>query len=166
MQTLSLYLLSMDRTKERLYISIAASAIMVAGCFLLVPFFGGEGAAFARIVVFLAMCVMMIVLLRFGSEFNKLYFSLAKVAFASFTCALAAWLSLEVLNGGLGLVVAIAVGAVVYVVALRIFKAVEVEDALVLVGGLNRLPNPIARWAQILLGFVAPGAMAAGIKED
>jgi O-antigen/teichoic acid export membrane protein len=166
MQTLSLYLLSMDRTKERLYVSIAASAIMVAGCFLFVPFFGGEGAALARILVFLAMCVMMIVLLRFGSDFNRLYLSLAKVALASLACAVSAWLSLEFLNGGLGLVVAIAIGAVVYIVALRIFRAVEAEDALVLVGGLNRLPNPIARWAQILLGFVAPGAMSAGIKEE
>jgi O-antigen/teichoic acid export membrane protein/dienelactone hydrolase len=158
MQTLSLYLLSQDRARERLYIGIFAGAVMVAGCLTLVPHFGGEGAAASRIIVFIAMCMAMIWMLRFGKEFKSLYGSLARVTLASLACGLAAHGVLQVHGGAIGLVLAVVAGAIVYVPALRIFRAIPDEDAGLLRQYADRAPHRIRRLARWVVRFVTPSA--------
>jgi O-antigen/teichoic acid export membrane protein/pimeloyl-ACP methyl ester carboxylesterase len=155
MQTLSLYLLSQDRAKERLVISLVAGAFLVAGCLGTVPFFGGEGAAAVRIVVFIVMCALMIRFLKFGSEFNPLYLSLFKVGLASAACGAAAFAVLQVHGGPIGLVLAIVAGAIVYVPALRLFRAVPEEDAELIRHSVARLSR-LRRAAARIIDFVAP----------
>jgi O-antigen/teichoic acid export membrane protein/alpha-beta hydrolase superfamily lysophospholipase len=156
MQTLSLYMLSQDRARERLVISFVASGVLVAGCLALVPGLGGEGAAIARLLVFLVMCALMIKILGFGSAFNTLYASLAKVGLASVACGLAAAAVLSVQGGPVGLVLAIAVGAVVYVPALKLFRAVPPIDADLLRLGSGRLPGRLGVAGRRLVDWIAP----------
>jgi O-antigen/teichoic acid export membrane protein/dienelactone hydrolase len=159
MQTLSLYLLSQDRTRERLVISLVASALLVAGCLGFVPFLGGVGAAAVRVVVFIVMCALMIRMLKFGSALNGLYVSLVKVGLASVACGLAAMAVLAVKGGPAGLLLAIAAGAIVYIPALRLFRAVPVEDADLLRGGTARLGRFAGLGAR-LVDFVVPPVSA------
>ncbi|MBL0370529.1 polysaccharide biosynthesis C-terminal domain-containing protein [Rhizobium sp. KVB221] len=161
MQTLSLYLLSQDRAKERLWIGVIAGAIMVVGCLALVPQFGGEGAAATRIAVFVAMCVMMIKLLKFGSEFNKLYVTLLKVALASAGCGMAALGVLSLQGGPIGLLLAIVAGAVVYVPALKLFRAVPEEDADLIRQSARKLPGRLRGFGEAIANFVCPPTVEA-----
>jgi O-antigen/teichoic acid export membrane protein/alpha/beta superfamily hydrolase len=158
MQTLSLYLLSQDRAKERLWIGLFAACAMVLGCLALVPVLGGEGAALTRVLVFVAMCIATIRLLSFGRAFNSLYVSLVKVALASCACGLAAFGVLALQGGPVGLLMAIAAGAVVYVPALRLFRAVSAEDAGMMRLYADRLPGRFRRTGMAIVDFVAPHA--------
>lgn len=156
MQTLSLYFLSQDRAKERLVISLIAGALLVVGCLACVPFFGGEGAAAVRCLVFIVMCVLMIKFLRFGSELNGLYVSLVKVTLASIACGLAAAGVLQLHGGGSGIILAIVAGAIVFIPALKLFRAVPDEDAELLRRTTARLPGTLSQVAGKLIDFVAP----------
>jgi O-antigen/teichoic acid export membrane protein/alpha-beta hydrolase superfamily lysophospholipase len=156
MQTLSLYFMSQDRAKERLIIGLIASALLVAGCLAAVPFLGGEGAAAVRVLVFIFMCALMIRFLRFGEQLNGLYVSLAKVSLASLACGLAAIGVLQLHGGGAGIVLAIAAGAVVFIPALKLFRAVPEEDAELLRRSTARLPGALSRIAGGIIDFVAP----------
>jgi O-antigen/teichoic acid export membrane protein/pimeloyl-ACP methyl ester carboxylesterase len=156
MQTLSLYLLSQDRAKERLVISIIAGVVIVVGCLALVPVFGGEGAAAARIIVFIVMCLLMIRVLRFGSQLHGLYLTLLKVTLASMACGLAATGVLALQGGPIGLVLAIFAGAIVYIPALRLFRAVPEEDAGLLRHSQARLPGRLAPIAGAIVDFIVP----------
>ena len=163
MQTLSLYMLSIDRVRDRLYISILAAITMVGLCLLLVPMFGGEGAAVARIAVFIVMCVAMIFMLRFGSHFLDLYASLAKVALASAFSGAAAWSSLQYVSGPFGLVAAIALGVIVYLLGIRVFRAVAREDAEVLTLAFSRLPAALHAPLAAMIAFLAPARVSKAI---
>ncbi|MFL5018731.1 MAG: lipopolysaccharide biosynthesis protein, partial [Rhizobium sp.] len=99
MQILSLYLLSMDRARSRLNISVIGGLLMVAGCLLIVPRLAAEGAAIVRILVFVAMSMMMIRQTGFGSQLSGLYASLTKVTLASVLCACGAISVLEFVQG-------------------------------------------------------------------
>jgi O-antigen/teichoic acid export membrane protein/pimeloyl-ACP methyl ester carboxylesterase len=156
MQTLSLYLLSQDRAKERLWIGLLAGAIMVGGCLALVPHFGGEGAAATRIIVFIAMCAMIIRMLSFGPAFHSLYITLIKVGLASLACGLAAFGVLQLHGGAIGLVLAVVAGAVVYIPALRLFRAVPGEDAGLMRQYAERLPGRFRGIGMAIVNFVAP----------
>jgi O-antigen/teichoic acid export membrane protein len=158
MQTLSLYLLSQDRAWERLIISLIAGTLLVAGCLALVPFFGGEGAAAVRVLVFIAMCILMIKFLRFGNQLNGLYVSLFKVTLASLACGAAALAVLQLHGGASGIVLAIAAGAVVFIPALKLFRAVPEEDAELLRRMTGRLPGRLSKTAGRVIDFVAPRA--------
>lgn len=165
MQTLSLYLLSQDRAGERLVISLIAGTLLVAGCLAAVPFFGGEGAAAVRALVFVAMCALMIKFLRFGNQLNGLYVSLFKVTLASVACGLAAIGVLQVHGGGIGIVLAIAAGGVVFIPALKLFRAVPEEDAELLRRMSVRLPGTLSKIVGRIVDFVAPRASEVAMSN-
>jgi len=156
MQILSLYLLSMDRARSRLNISVIGGLLMVAGCLLIVPRLAAEGAALVRILVFVAMSVMMIRQTGFGSQLSGLYKSLMKVTLASVLCACAAISVLDLVHGPIGLVLAIIAGTLAYFAALRVLRAVPGEDVDVMRSILDRMPSLLRGPVGHAINFIAP----------
>lgn len=156
MQILSLYLLSMDRVRDRLRTSVVGAFVMVGGCLLMVPIFAAEGAAIVRIAVFVVMCVIMVRQTGFGNQLSTLYVSLAKVTLAATVCALAALAVLEVAYNSAGLVIAIAAGGIAYFVALRLLRVIPREDAEVMRSILGKLPSAVRGPALRAAQFIAP----------
>ena len=156
MQILSLYLLSMDRARSRLNISVIGGLLMVVGCLLIVPRLAAEGAALVRILVFVAMSVMMIRQTGFGSQLSGLYKSLTKVTLASVFCACAAISVLHFVHGPIGLVLAILAGTLAYFAALRMLRAVPGEDVDVMRSILDRVPSLLRRPVGHAIDFIAP----------
>ncbi|MGO8098755.1 sugar transporter, partial [Rhizobium leguminosarum] len=72
--------------------------------------------------------VMMIRQTGFGSQLSGLYASLTKVTLASVLCACGATSVLEFVQGPAGLVGAIIAGSFAYFAALRVLRAVPVEN--------------------------------------
>jgi O-antigen/teichoic acid export membrane protein len=161
MMTLSQYLLSIDRTKTRLYTALTGSAVIVFGCLIAVPHFGGEGAAAARLAGFTVMCLIMIRATGFGRALAPLYVALLKVAAASLAVAGIAVLVEQVVTGVPGIILAIAAGAAIYPVALRLLRGLPDEDGLVMLNIANALPRKIAGPVRRAIVFLAPGAVAA-----
>jgi hypothetical protein len=156
MQTLSLYLLSMDRARDRLKVSIVGGVVMTLGCLAVVPFFAAEGAAIVRIGVFTVMCMIMVRYTRFGSQLSGLYVSLFKTLVAAAICAIIALIILHYLNGSIGLLLAIAAGGVGYIVALKFLKAIPREDAEVMLSIVEKMPGSVRNSAKRAVEFVAP----------
>ncbi|WP_042119111.1 oligosaccharide flippase family protein [Rhizobium etli] len=156
MQILSLYLLSMDRARSRLNISVIGGLLMVAGCLLVVPRLAAEGAAIVRILVFVAMSVMMIRQTGFGSQLSGLYASLTKVTLASVLCACAAISVLEFVHGLIGLISAIFAGTLAHFAALRVLRAVPAEDVEVMRSIVEKMPSALRRPVGRVIDFIAP----------
>ena len=141
------YLYSIDKMNQRTVIGVITSAIMVIGCFAVVPWFGGEGAAIVRLVAFTALCGMMMRHLDLDGSLKTMFYTLSKIALAALLCGAAAYGVVTALPGLGGLIGAIAVGMLVYFVALRRLHAVPPEDVSVLHQVAAKLPkraHPIA----------------------
>ncbi len=156
MQTLSLYLLSMERTRDRVLVSVLGALVMTLGCIAVVPFFAAEGAAVVRIGVFVVMCVVMVRQTGFGTQLSGLYISLLKAMLAAMFCAFIAFATLQFLNGSIGLVVAILAGGLGYVIALKLLDVIPREDAEVMLSIVGKLPAAMQRPARKAVEFVAP----------
>jgi O-antigen/teichoic acid export membrane protein len=154
MQICTQYLYSLDRARERTIIGGIASVVMVVGCLIAVPFYGGEGAALVRLLVFTVMCLLMVRRMEFEGSTRGMLVNLAKVTAAAILCAAAAYGFVQALSGVAGLAGAVIAGALAYGIALRLLRAVPTEDVDVLQKIAARLPariNPIAVQALALL---------------
>jgi O-antigen/teichoic acid export membrane protein/pimeloyl-ACP methyl ester carboxylesterase len=156
MQTLSLYLLSMDRARDRLRVSVVGGLVMTIGCLAVVPLFAAEGAALVRIGVFVVMCVIMVRQTGFGDQLSGLYVSISKTVIAAAFCACIAIATLHFINGSVGLLIAIAAGGLGYIVALRILDAIPHEDAEVMLSIVGKMPSSLRGPARKAVEFVAP----------
>ncbi|MCX8999626.1 oligosaccharide flippase family protein [Rhizobiaceae bacterium BDR2-2] len=155
------YLFSQGQIRQRLLIDFGAAALMAGGCLLLVPGLEGTGAAIARGLVFLAMCLAMTRLMKFDGSMHGLFRSLLPVTAAAALCGAAAYGVAAIVGGAGGLVLAISAGAAVYVPALRLCCAVPREDADVILRIAGRLPRRGRRLVGAVTGFVTPQAREA-----
>jgi O-antigen/teichoic acid export membrane protein/alpha-beta hydrolase superfamily lysophospholipase len=156
MQILTQYLFSLDMMKSRLFAGLIGSAVIVVGCFIAVPSFSGEGAAVARLAAFMLMCMAMIRMTGFGKNLHGLYSVLAKVTAASALVGGAAFFVSDFVSGLGGLLLAIAIGAVVYPVALKWTRAIPPEDGAMLRALSARAPGKAGRIAGVVVRWVAP----------
>ncbi|KRB62838.1 hypothetical protein ASE04_01285 [Rhizobium sp. Root708] len=156
MQTLSLYLLSMDRVRDRVRVSVVAAAIMTVGCLAVIPYFAAEGAAVVRIAVFTIMCVIMVRQTGFGKQLSGLYVSLLKTVTSAAICACIAVVVLHFLNGSIGLLIAITAGGLGYIVALNILNVIPSEDAEVMLSIVDKMPSSLKGRARKAVEFIAP----------
>lgn len=156
-QVCSQYLLSLNLIRLRLMIDLGASVLMVACALVLVPALQGEGAALARGLVFLAMCVAMVMKMEFDGSMRGLFLSLVSVSIAAAICGLAAYGVTLFIPGPVGLVLAILAGAIVYIPALRICRAVPAADAAMILHLSERLPVRGRALMRALTVFVSPG---------
>lgn len=139
------YMFAIDKIRERLFVGLGCAAIMLGGDILLVPSFGGEGAAFVRILVFSVMSIVMLRWTNFEGSLAPLGASLVKVTLASGFCAAAAFAVLQVLSGLLGLLLAMVAAVMAYLLALKLLRVVPMADVAVIAGLFNRLPRRLAR---------------------
>ncbi len=157
MQILTQYLFSVDRARDRLWVGLAGAAVMVVGCLALVPWLGGVGAALARVTTFVVMCLLLIWITGFARSLGGLYATLLKVALASMVSGFSAYCVLEyVSSSALGMVAALLAGFFGYILALRIFGAVPVQDAEIMTLISGRLPGLAGKTAGRFIHFVAP----------
>ncbi|MBO9126085.1 MULTISPECIES: oligosaccharide flippase family protein [unclassified Rhizobium] len=166
MQTLSLYLLSMDRARDRLKVSLVGAAVMTLGCLAVVPFFAAEGAAMVRIGVFTIMCIIMVRQTGFGSQLSGLYVNLLKTLAASVLCAIIALGILHYINGSIGLLLAVVLGGAGYIVALKLLKAIPREDADVMLSIVEKLPGSVGKSARKAVAFIAPARAKLAEEEE
>ncbi|MCV3766865.1 polysaccharide biosynthesis C-terminal domain-containing protein [Rhizobium sp. TRM95796] len=165
MQILTQYLFSLDMMKSRLFAGLIGSVVIVVGCFVAVPAFGGEGAAIARLAAFTLMCMAMIRMTGFGKNLHGLYSVLAKVTIASALVGGVAYVVSDFVPGITGLVLAIAIGVVVYPVALRFTRAIPREDGAMLRALAGRAPGKAGKAAGKIVRWVAPRTLDASSPQ-
>lgn len=117
-----------ERSDIVFYCSLVGGAVSLLGSLLAIPLFGVMGAAISRAVVQLTMLA-----LGFGFVARHLRFRLPldhllRLLLAAAVCGICARLCILVLPGPAGLVPAIAVGAVIYLGAVRQLAALPLDD--------------------------------------
>jgi O-antigen/teichoic acid export membrane protein len=145
------YIYAIGKEKARLTIGIVGAIVISVGCLAVVPFYGGEGAAVIRILMLLLISAMMIRSMEFDGSLRSMFVSLAKIGTASAICALAAYGVVEITDGLGGTLVAVVVGGGVYIVMLRLLRAVPWADA----EGLAALAAPLPGRASASVGIFA-----------
>lgn len=160
-QLVTQYLYAMDRMKYRLAISGLGAVLMVCGCLLVVPQWGGIGAAVIRDLVFFAMGLALLWSIRLKKESRTLTIAIVKIAVAGALCGFAALAMTRMLPGVSGLIAGIVAGAVVYGAMLRLLAAVPKQDAEILDHLLGRLPSEPGRLARLFLGLIVPSAVTS-----
>lgn len=149
------YMFAVGHERQRTIIGAVGALCMVIGCLILVPGFGGEGAAVARILVSLVISVLMVRHMKFEGSLLPTFVSLGKIAIAALACAIAAFLLSNHFGGFVGLGIAIFAAALIYVVVLRILKAVPQEDMVVVDRVVDRLPRPVSHHAKRIFQLIA-----------
>lgn len=133
-------------------ISALGSAILLA---LAVPLFGVMGAALARALIeALSLAMLLMIAARAGGHVPVVI--LLKTMAAAALCGVVAFGATQLLDGGSGIVLGIATGAIAYLVAVRLFRLIEASDTLLVETVAGRLPAPAARLVRILLRLIAP----------
>ncbi|WP_337267790.1 oligosaccharide flippase family protein [Oryzifoliimicrobium ureilyticus] len=166
MQTLGIYLLSMERERDRLKTGIAGAAVMILGCLILVPFFAGVGAALVRVLAFASMALILLKFTRLNAKLGGLYRDLARTLAAAIACALAAYTTVTTLQGPLGLCAGIVAGGLIYFLCLRLLRVLPQEDIEVLNSIVSRV-SPILRGPlSTTVRFIAPEKVQSSIAAD
>ena len=155
------YLFSQGQIKIRLLVDFIGSAIIVGGCILLVPLYGGPGAAVVRALSFVAMCLFMASAMEFDGSIGHVFRTLLPVTLAAMVCGLVAEANILLFGGLVGLILAIPAGALAYILALRLFKAVPESDVDALMKLADRFPGKLKRGLIAIVHFVAPHARRA-----
>jgi O-antigen/teichoic acid export membrane protein len=155
------YLFSQGQIKTRLLVDFIGSAIIVGGCLLFVPLYGGPGAAVVRAFSFVAMCLFMASAMEFDGSIAHVFRTLLPVTLAALVCGAVAEANVLLIGGLAGLILAIPAGALAYILALRLFKAVPEGDVDALMKLADRFPGKLKRGLIAVVHFVAPHARRA-----
>jgi len=146
---------AMERTDVELYFGAAGALVAVAGGVFLVPAFGPLGAAYSR-----AFTQVAVGTLASWFVIKRLHFALpigymVRLLLASLACGGVAKLVILYVAGLQGLLLAIAAAAITYVVAVRCLSALPPGDVDKFRSVAHRLPRPLSRRAEWILGLLA-----------
>lgn len=145
------YLFAIGQEQPRLIIGVIGALTITVGCLLIVPVYGAEGAAVARIIMLAVISGLMVARMDFEGSLAGMFASLAKLGLASLVCAVDAYFVSRLVDGLLGTALGIITGAALYLVCLRLFHAVPAKDT----DALRILSDRLPRKAGILIKGVA-----------
>lgn len=127
-------------------VCVLGSAVMTAGCLLVIPAYGAIGAGYVRGLTYLAMAAVLFHRTKLARASATTWRALGLTLVAAIGCALVARLVVSWLGGWPGIALAVVVAALVYGAAIRWLRLLTSEDLDVLAGATERLP-PFARRA-------------------
>lgn len=150
------YLLAMERTRFIFAAGGVAALAVIASGLIIVPIYGVMAASIARVGIQTSVSVATLWYLARHLDCPTPIMSLMRIAVAAMLCAVAAHLCIGVVQGSLGIAIAVAVGACVYALAVRLLRALTKSDSDKLSNALAILPRPIWIPAARTLRLIAP----------
>lgn len=138
-------LLATERSSEALRLSIIRGLVSLILLMLVVPRYGGEGAAWAKGIVSIGTMVFYAIFCHrcLGVAFR--FGRLSRVIAAAALCAVSAWVCIVWMPGVGGMLLGVSVGALVYGVGLLALNAIPAEDrAMIADWAAARLPDRVA----------------------
>jgi O-antigen/teichoic acid export membrane protein len=135
--------------------SLCGAACALASGFLFIPEYGLMGAALARVAIQILMISLgcWFVVSRLGFAFPAV--AVLKLGAAALASAAAASICIRAIGHPSGMLFGIVAGAITYLVALRIAKALETSDVAFLSNLTRPLPPALVEIATRLLAFVS-----------
>jgi O-antigen/teichoic acid export membrane protein len=135
-----------------LRMQIASGFLTIALLLLIVPWAGLVGAAWSRAGVGVLTLALLVGMARAKAGLSLPWSALARTILAAALCAAAASVPIHMFKGIAALVLAIPVGAVTYLIAIRLFRLIDVDDVAQLTAGISgKLPR---RMRPLLFGLL------------
>lgn len=150
------YLFAAERTRIVFASSALGAALAIAVGLLVVPTYGAMAAAIGRglIQVFVILVVLWFIERRLGCRTP--YRSLALLLVAALACGGGALAIVLTVEGPASLPLAIAAGAAIYILLLRLLRPIPATDLAYLTAACGSLPGWIGRPAGAVIGFLSP----------
>jgi O-antigen/teichoic acid export membrane protein len=145
---------AMERSDSMFYIAIFGAALSMVGGLVLVPEFGLMGAAVSRAVIQIAMIGLGIWFVMARLKFPFPTKSVLYIYLCSVCSSVVAWSIVAVLDAPLSIPAAIAAAGVVYLVGLRLLRAVDPDDLRILSKIVGSFPAPLPIFAGPVLWFL------------
>ncbi|MBP1862034.1 lipopolysaccharide biosynthesis protein [Rhizobium herbae] len=136
--------------------SLVGAVLSAAVGFLLIPSFGLVGAAVSRALIQLVMIGLGLWFITTRLRFSYPFRPLLRILLAALVAALAAFLTVTAMSNLHGLIAAVFLAALVYLVCLRLFGAMHADDISFARRLSASLPKPFGRATDILLSFIHP----------
>jgi O-antigen/teichoic acid export membrane protein len=135
--------------------SLLGAVLLVALCTWLAPAYGAVGVAIGRLLVQATMIAISFYLLRTRYDLPVPFRPLLQILLAACASGLAAGMAtnLATVGGVMAIAMGIAGGSLIYLIALRVLRAISAADAAVLRALLCRLPSFLATPANTLLSI-------------
>ncbi|MCO6185301.1 lipopolysaccharide biosynthesis protein [Rhizobium sp. L1K21] len=162
LQLCTLYVFALDRPAIRLKVAIGGSVLLAGGSLLTIPYFGGEGAAISRNIVFVLMCIYMVMNMRLAEGVSAMLLPVLRITAAASMTGMTAYLVAHTLGGLGGVVLAIVAGMLVYIPGLRVFGATTAEDGQLLGPVANRAPRRLRPFVEAVLRYAIPKSAGPG----
>lgn len=156
LQLCTQYVFAMDRQDIRLRTTIVGAIVMGIGLFAAVPLLGGEGAAAMRNITLIAMGVFILRYIPKSGNNNGIVLRLLRIGTAALATAALAYAATLLVPGVGGVVLGIMAGALIYVPALRLMRAVDPVDKLTLSSLSVRVPARLRPLYSRLIDIAAP----------
>lgn len=138
--------------------SLAGAMLSGAVGFLFIPGFGLVGAAVSRAIVQLAMVGLGLWFITRRLKFSYPFASLSRILLAALMAAAIALFIVTMSRTLAGLLVAIPLSALVYVICVRLFGAAHTDDISLLRRLSGSLPRPLGRAFDAFLSFIHPSS--------
>jgi O-antigen/teichoic acid export membrane protein len=139
---------AMEKNHVDFYFSVAGAIVSLTIGLPLVAYFGIMGAAGARAGIQTFIVALSCWFLIRHLHFKIPFLALGRIALSAAICALAAFFVTSSIHGVLGLVLAVPLGAIVYLACISLTSALEPDDVAKLMEGCSRLPRPLGNLAQ------------------
>lgn len=119
---------AMERTDVDLALGIVGAIVALIADLTIIPAYGPVGAAISRVAAQSAVSILTVVFVVRSLKFSLPLMDLGKILISALACGVAARLSILLLPGPQGLPLAISLAVVVYLVTIRITKALPDSD--------------------------------------
>ena len=156
LQLCTQYIFAMDRQDIRLMTTVVGAAAMSVGLLATVPFLGGEGAAAIRDLTLVVMGAFIMRYIKMPDQSGGIALRIVRIAAAAAVTGAVAYAATRMVSGVGGVVLGIAAGALVYIPALRLMRAVDPVDRATLAGLSVRVPGRFRSLYIRLLDIAAP----------
>lgn len=135
--------------------SLLGAALHVALCTIIAPHYGAVGVAISRLLVQAMMIAIGFYLLETRYGLPVPFRPLLRLLFAGCACGLAANVTAELAGSGVTAVgLGVAIGAVVYLISLRVLRAITGDDASALRALVAGLPPFLGKPANLVLSVM------------
>jgi O-antigen/teichoic acid export membrane protein len=146
---------AMERTDVELFITMVGALVAVIADVGLIPHYGVFGAAVSRVVAQTLVSALAVAFLVWRLGVAPPFADLGRILACALLCALVARVCLLLAPGPLGLPLAVAMGAAVYLLSARWLKALPEEDIARFRSLAASLPGAIASPAHRILDMMA-----------
>jgi O-antigen/teichoic acid export membrane protein len=149
-------LFSLDRGKILLVSNLVGVVLVVGAGLLIIPVFGLNGAAWSRGIVHVVVIGIQLEYLR-RLGFSLPFDQILRIFVAATLCAIGAWVVVDAMGGPLSLLVAIPLGAAIYLVALRLLRVLDLMDHDMLERAATQAPFGMDRLVRLGMRMLGTG---------